>query len=1018
MMTTNIRGSILHASADEDNAWQDAFEYIASDTVWHKTDDLVFDKPIYIDNNATLTIEAGAVVYLNGGDADLSWGNIIAIGTQDEPITITSDTGKIFTVMFEDATAPDQGGKESRLEYVHIVGGGTYQDPDECGTMARKKLFFIETAFAGDCPWGTPALQYNSGRVSIDHTDFIGNHYADISINATFNEDNMTDFLSVAHSNFGTNTQSKAVVSQAYCFEELSAEECRQRVVMKDNWWGDMSGPYFETSAFELPNTDGTGDKIEGEGVLVFTPFALEAFDNGVSCFKNCVSNVIFLPGVEASRLYAYDDPNCALINCENQLWEPNRNEDVKKLYLDANGKSTDAYPIYTRDIISEATGGKNIYQSFIDTMDDLKDTKHLINDWAPVPYDWRLSLEDILQSGAKDSEGNIVYGDTTSAPYIITELKRLAVSSKTGKVTIVTHSNGGLVAKALMQKIGDAETKKLIDEVVMVGAPQVGTPIAIGAMLHGYQQDLMSGLILSRSTARGLAEYMPSAYTLLPFDTYFDTVETPVITIDADKLPEWSAKYGDTINSQSEMNHFLTDDYKRVPATDTDVQSPTTLHTSLLDDAVTRQNTLDDWVAPAGVKVVQIAGWGVPMTVSGMHYTTKTKVLCEKDLCSAPHEQFTAEPVFTVDGDGTVVTPSALWMGNVERYWVDLDSYNIFLARHVDHSTIFEVSDLDTFIADLITHTAKPLSDYSYLSTEVPPTDNKDRLQYSLHSPLSLDLYDEQGRHTGLDKDGNIEEQIPGTYYRQFGEVKYIFSDTGAHYRIVMNGYAKGTFTLEVESLKGDVSTGKIVFKDMPTTDKTKATLSIDGGINSVQDLAIDEDGDGVTDHTVHPKLGKEVTLDGDTTPTTTLYSVSYDNTVAPTVQEDSTITTEKKQTKHNEKQHKKNKKSKHEQKQAEAKKKLAVQKVIQIVPKQKIVPEAIELETPKDIPDTVENNDASSTPVVEGDFINNENMVQSQYQEIPQNEISMFERIKDTLMQGISKQWHRLWFSFRLLF
>ena len=81
-----------------------------------------------------------------------------------------------------------------------------------------------------------------------------------------------------------------------------------------------------------------------------------------------------------------------------------------------------------------------------------------IINEWKALPYDWRLALEDMLASGKKigekNGEDNISYLDATSTPYIFQELERLAETSDTGKVTIITHSNGGLVAKYLLRQL------------------------------------------------------------------------------------------------------------------------------------------------------------------------------------------------------------------------------------------------------------------------------------------------------------------------------------------------------------------------------------------------------------------------------------------------------------------------------------------------------------------------------------------------------------------------------------
>ena len=570
-----------------------------------------------------------------------------------------------------------------------------------------------------------------------------------------------------------------------------------------------------------------------------------------------CASNVLFLPGIEGSRLYRPDGQGA-----DQKLWEPGLFDTLHDLYLTPEGKS-DRSDVYTKtgDVIDEIpVTGVNIYKSFIAKMNDLRDTQHLINAWEASPYDWRLSLEDILTYG-KQEGSRISYVDATSTPYIIQELKHLAASSKTHKVTIIAHSNGGLVAKALTEKLG-SEAAMLIDKMIFVAVPQAGTPAAVAADMHGFGQSLGGGLVVSQSTARTFASTSPMAYNLLPSAQYFTHVDDPVVSFDA-SLPDWVARYGTTIHSQELLHTFLTDSYGRVDAQTGDINQPIQVNGGLLSSAEAMHASLDAWTPPAGVELIQIAGWGVPTTVSGITYKKKGTVA-------------SAEPNFTVDGDGTVVVPSALWTStaaSTTNYWIDLDSYNkrhpiVTLGgfRPFNHGSILETDTALNFVSDQIVSTTKPISDYIYLSTQTPAIADSS-LRYALHSPLTLNLYDDQGRHTGVSTStGQIEEQIPGTYYTEFGDVKYLFTDTSSSARIVMDGYAAGTFTFNVDQYDGDTLTVSTTFKDIPTTADTMVALDVQSDISTLSSMFIDKNGDGIVDASLAPKLGDIVTLD--TTP------------------------------------------------------------------------------------------------------------------------------------------------------
>jgi len=584
--------------------------------------------------------------------------------------------------------------------------------------------------------------------------------------------------------------------------------------------------------------------------------------DNG------CASSVLFLPGLEASRLYRAGD---------DRVWEPLGDTDAQNLTMNPDGTAV-RDDIYTRDVIDNAyaPGKGNIYKSFLEQLEEMK-TGGLINDYTATPYDWRLTLDGILDTGRRTSDGKIYYSGpqgATTSPYIIQELRRLAAASQTGKVTLIAHSNGGLLAKALVGRLG-AEAPQLIDKIIFVAVPQAGTPQAVGALLHGFDQSLPVSwfpFALSAGAARTLAQNMPSVYNLLPSENYFTYVDYPVITISDDPLlAPWRAAYGDVIHSGERLHTFLTDQSRVTLPTTDPLVSPPIGNEALLNASEEVHSNQDSWTPPGGIELVEIAGWGME-TLRTIAYYEGVESVCTaraaNSTCAAlirtPVLQY--KPEMVLDGDGTVVVPSALWTPSstgVQKYWVDLDDYastNIgtrFANRK--HADILEVPNLRLFIQNLVTNTATSLPKFIYTST--PPNDESDVLHFTLHSPLTLNLYDDQGNHTGFSTTtSSLEDNIPGSTYLSFGEVQYISVPASANARLIMEGTEDGSFTLDIEETEGSTVTAETAFAGIPSFTDTVVTMNIpaDAGIAGAGDLEIDVQGDGVVDIELEPKLNE----------------------------------------------------------------------------------------------------------------------------------------------------------------
>ena len=595
----------------------------------------------------------------------------------------------------------------------------------------------------------------------------------------------------------------------------------------------------------------------------------------GELTFETGYSNVAFLPGIQGSRLYKKEI-------FENQLWEPNRNFDVEKLYTSSTtGESLDK-SIYTRDIIDEAniipdpTGvlQANFYEKFKKFMDELADDDDgIINEWKALPYDWRLDFEHLIQSGIVDGENVNYNSGVTETPYLLEEIKKLIVSSKSGNVTIITHSMGGLIAKTLLTQIANEnhpyhDLYNHIDRLVMVAPPQLGTPKAIEALLHAESAQLPFddiGFLMDEERAREAAENMISAYDLLPSEKYFDIVHTPVINFDesVSKLGALVNRAGAHISSSEELYKFLLGDEGTRQEPDTeDAEYPNVLKPHLLSRAIaTHNDTLDIWSPPPHMQVVQVAGWGVK-TISHITYS------CGLFCASLSSLDKTVKPM-TIQGDGTVVLPSALMMEGVDRYYVNIRKHNkenLRLRKNRDHGSIFEIDDLQEFIVNIIQGKEHPEEgeNTKHITVTEPTQGSSDTtIDFTLHSPVDIHLYDVLGSHTGLiensDPDSDIrlyEKTIPNSYYMESGEVKYAGADGSEPIRVVLKGTDLGTFTLEIDEARGDTLVASTAIRNIPVVEHTIATLTVqttDTGLTPIN-LNMDIDGNGTNDITVTP--------------------------------------------------------------------------------------------------------------------------------------------------------------------
>lgn len=561
----------------------------------------------------------------------------------------------------------------------------------------------------------------------------------------------------------------------------------------------DSSGPIYKTFSIHY---DGTN-------------FSLPSQMSGNS-------NVLFIPGLLSSRLYRDNGVvNCSF-NCEDQIWEPDLLERVNDLYLDNNGDSI-VSNIYTRDIIDTASMlgvlRSNFYKNIIEKLNDLK-LQDEINDWNSWAYDWRKDVNDLVENGTEYENDQIVN--------LVDTLQTLKNNSKNGKVTIVTHSNGGLVAKALINKLqlmksgNQTSLVDSIDKLVLIASPQIGTPEAFTTILHGYGRQIP--FVISELESRKLSRNMPSSYGLLPSEKYFEQAGLgPVAEFSSTSPIVFRNFYGTDIGNFSKQNNFILGSEGRVEPAENNLISPIIGNSLLLSKANTLHSVIDNMTIPSTIQVITVAGWGKE-TISGIKYT-------DTDI----------EPIYTLDGDKTVVSGSAQYGGGT-KYWVDLSNSKI------EHKNITENPELLTFIENLIK------GENITLST-IKPSQNGDRLQIGVHSPVSLGVYDAMGNFTGKVCQNNtcdVVEDIPGSSYDEFGEGKYVNLGKGNLQKVVLQGTGIGTFTYDSKVVAPNGSAVVSRFIDIPVTTQTTAEITLKVG--DVPEMKLDVTGDGILDITLLP--------------------------------------------------------------------------------------------------------------------------------------------------------------------
>lgn len=423
-------------------------------------------------------------------------------------------------------------------------------------------------------------------------------------------------------------------------------------------------------------------------------------------------------------------------------------------------------------------------------------------------PYDWRLS----------NTTNQALLKDMVAAA--------LKKSGKT-KVDVIAHSMGGLLVKDYIAENPTAP----IDHLFYIAVPHLGAPKTFKTLMYGDDMGFRYSLnpelqipVLNEARSKLISQNMPAVYELLPSKKYIDIL-------------------GPYIDDRSQASPLL-----NVEATEA-VMAKDGRNEKMFPFAEKLHEKTDN-LDVSKIRAYDFAGCGATKTVSGFTLTKEQSLTLTGFKLVPEHRlQYAA-------GDGVVPMNSANAGNGAINYYIPSGSHGTIPSLPAVQNAIIALLQGKT-----VTGISDKVSSCNLGGDIV-----------EVHSPVSLDIYDEQGRHTGLTPDG-IEYGIPNVQYDVIDNEKSAFLPSGPTYKIITKAESAGIADMYVSHTDGnDTVTHQAYYNAVPlVSDKSVGTMTL--GPNTVDPLiAFDDTEDEVSDRTIAPSASlDEKGADDSVAPVTT---------------------------------------------------------------------------------------------------------------------------------------------------
>ncbi|MBU6390107.1 hypothetical protein KGQ31_01005 [Patescibacteria group bacterium] len=577
---------------------------------------------------------------------------------------------------------------------------------------------------------------------------------------------------------------------------------------------------------------------------------------------------VIIVPGIMGSYLYKdYDDKGEIWPAVDTMAWSLSDGY-LDDLALQIDGTENPEKPMALGGIVRSVTGHllgigqtSHIFDGLISELeaDGYSEGETLF----VFPYDWRK-------------------GSAENAGLLKNKIDAITASSTTGKVDIIAHSMGGLVTKEyIAENGGDA-----IGRAIFIGVPELGAPLAFKALMYGDDMGVNTLFhtisVLNSNRVKSITQNMPSVFELLPSQKYVDTLGYSYVRDLVTPSPDQSCSASNL--SYADTKQFMTNQ-GRNPAM-----------FSFADNLHKNTDNLD----LSAIKTYDIIGYAKPTV--GMITAKKKKVRTLFGTRIA--DDFTLN---YVSGDNTVPLASAK-NGTGKKYYV----------QNLAHSDLPSTDDVKTRVIAIlqgegedndmvVTASGATTTPAANLVTKLPG------VVVSTHATTTVNIYDNQGNHTGPKPDGTIEYGIPNVPYDRIDGNTFIFlpypqgnggggggsgGSSAPTYRVVTTAEDPDMLAYDfhiAEQNENGTTTAEYYWSDVPISNQNtsvetvinlaSSTLAsetppveeLPAATNSPYIIAIDENGDGAFENeNIPPVATLDETAAADSIPPVTVTTIA----------------------------------------------------------------------------------------------------------------------------------------------